>query len=147
MRRFQVLAMSFVLVLTAQSYGQQAPDQVDGIRYEAEEAELSENVFIKNGMVEAMNRRGASCVFTVDGGKGGIWNLKIGYSTALPEALIEMDVNGESEILTLPGTGAWDATETHERTVELKLGTENHIAFKSRGNGVNLDYIEIKSVK
>lgn len=125
----------------------QTTDEHQAIRYEAEEAGLSENVFVKNGMVEAMNRDGATCIFTVDGGKGGERNLTICYSTTIPGAKIELVVNEESEILELPDTGSWGETTTHEMTFDLKPGSENQIAFRSRGAGVNLDYIEIKSAK
>jgi len=144
---FLAFTTATVFLVTGQSHAEQLPNQGQGVRYEAEDADMSPNTFVKGGMLNALNRDGASCVFTVDGGKGGVYFLTIGYATELPEAIIQMVVNGEAQTLKLAGTGSWVETATHEMTVELKSGSENQIAFESKGHGVNLDYVELKPEK
>jgi hypothetical protein len=140
------LTIALTLLLTVSSYGQHPTDDGKGFRYEAEEAEFSPVTLVAEGLVRNMHLDEASCVFTVDGGKGGMYDLIISYSTEILEANMELIVNGESETLKFQGTESWKETAILEMTVKLKPG-ENDIEFKSRGYGVNLDYIELKPTK
>jgi hypothetical protein len=57
---------------------------------------------------------------------------------------LSLVINGETERLTLPGTGSWSVFETMEIPIKLKAGKDNRIEFISCKQGVNLRSIEIK---
>lgn len=147
MKHLLNLTLALTFLLTLPSYGQHPTEDGKGLRYEAEEAEFSGGAFVQGQLLHGMSLDEASCLFTVDGGKGGMFDLVICYATEIPEPHMEFIVNGESETLKFQRTESWNETSTLEMTVKLKPGDENKIEFKSKGHGVNLDYIELKPSK
>lgn len=148
MKHLLNLTLALTFLLTLPSYGQHPTEDGKGLRYEAEEAEFSGGAFVQGQLLHGMSLDEASCVFTVDGGKGGMFNLTIAYATELSDAPLNLIVNEESEQVKFhQRTDSWEETETLEMNVKLKPGTENKVEFKSALQGVNLDYIEIKPTK
>jgi hypothetical protein len=141
------LRIALTLLLTVSSYGQHPTDDGKGLRYEAEEAELSPVNRVINGLVNEMHQEDASCLFTVDGGKGGMFDLIICYAAGTDHSSLELIVNEESKPISFPMSGSWEETATLEMTAKLNPGSENKIEFKRNKNGANLDYIELRPAK
>ena len=112
--------------------------------YEANEAELSGGASLAGDSIGGMHLDEARCAFTVDGAKGGKTSLTLTYATQLSSVPLNLVINGETERLTLPGTGSWSVFETMEIPIKLKAGKDNRIEFISCKQGVNLRSIEIK---
>jgi len=116
-------------------------------RYEAEAGELFGGATAGGGLVHGLHRDGAGCVLSVDGGSGGTFELTIAYATALENARSELIVNGKSQNVVFPVTGSWNEIKQVKQTVQLKPGNENRIEIKGRGQGVNLDWLELTAKK
>jgi len=147
MKKLLNSTIALTLLLATSSYGQHPTDDGKGFRYEAEEAELSQVNHVINGLVNEMHQEDASCLFTVDGGKGGMYDLIICYAAGTDHSSLELIVNGESTPISFPISGSWEETATLEMNIKLNPGSENKIEFKRNKNGANLDYIELRPAK
>ncbi len=119
------------------------PSALNSNRYEAEEAELFGGATAGGGMVQGLHQNGAGCAFTVDGGKGGTFELIITYAAKGGNVRGELMVNGSSQDLAFPSTGSWGETKQLTQTIKLKAGKDNRIEVRGRGKGVNLDWLEL----
>ena len=55
----------------------------------------------------------------------------------------ELMVNGSSQDLAFPSTGSWSETKQLAQTIKLKAEKDNRIEIRGRGQGVNLDWLEL----
>jgi hypothetical protein len=79
----------------------------------------------------------------VDGGAGGPATLEVRYAGGDTNHIVNLIVNGESQELTVPGTGDWGTYAAHKLTVTLKSGRSNIIRLQSSGKPWSVDEITV----
>ncbi len=81
----------------------------------------------------------------VDGGPGGTGTLTVRFALGNDARSGLLVVNGNSEPITFPGTGAWNNWQTLDVPVTLNPGAVNTIRFETNGEDLaNLDEITIQ---
>jgi hypothetical protein len=79
----------------------------------------------------------------VDGGAGGPANVGIRYALGDVDRIAHLIVNGESQEMTVVGTGDWSSYRTHQVTVALKPGRGNVIRLQSTAKTWCVDEITV----
>jgi aryl-phospho-beta-D-glucosidase BglC (GH1 family) len=148
-------AISMVMALMAIFVVWTSPAAAEPVRYEAEEATISQGAVESNhagfsgtGFVNYNAVSGSYVEWTVKADAAGTATLVFGYANGTTASRpMDISVGGDvvREDVAFPGTGAWTTYRTVTTTVELAAG-ENTIraAATVAAGGPNADYLDVE---
>ncbi|MCX7843438.1 MAG: stalk domain-containing protein [Clostridia bacterium] len=140
-------------------YGPGAAEEIQGRKYEAENAVLSNGAAINNnhsgysgtGFVDGYWNQGATTTFNVNVEKAGKYDITLRYANAEgSNRTISIYVNGNKvKQISLSNLSGWDSWANATERLDLRAGS-NTVAyvFDSGDNGcINLDYIYVNMLQ